>query len=245
MLSTNTQFEKNNHSACLIIHKEARNSTKKVICPTYFWLFSHFMFLFSHFSFFFLATRHILQFTMFDLISLQPAHNITKIKITSQSTTQEKVLHYQTKCLNIIILGIQYEFFLPPYQVTFFFVFGQDKDQKSFFSYYILVNILSTNYYGYFMTKKYLNNISYTNLLSLTCKQHSKIRKEHVFNKIYLFNNSLSYFYTARIWQNLITSKASKSSYSQMFYKIDVLEYFAKFTGKHLCWSHFLIKLQA
>ena len=103
---------------------------------------------------------------MVDLISLQLAHNITKIKITSQSTTQEKMLHYQTKCLNIIIFGTQYEFFLPPYQVTFFFVFGQDKDQKSFFSYYILVNILSTNYYGYFVTKKYLNNISYTVIIT-------------------------------------------------------------------------------
>ena len=28
-----------------------------------------------------------------------------------------------------------------------------------------------------------------------------------------------------------------------MFYKIGVLENFAKFTGKQLCWSHFLIKL--
>ena len=31
----------------------------------------------------------------------------------------------------------------------------------------------------------------------------------------------------------------------QMFYKVVVLEIFAKFTGKQLCWSHFLIKLQA
>ena len=31
----------------------------------------------------------------------------------------------------------------------------------------------------------------------------------------------------------------------QMFYKVVVPESFAKFTGKHLCWSHFLIKLQA
>ena len=30
-----------------------------------------------------------------------------------------------------------------------------------------------------------------------------------------------------------------------MFYKEVALESFAKFTGKHLCWNHFLIKLQA
>ena len=32
---------------------------------------------------------------------------------------------------------------------------------------------------------------------------------------------------------------------SQMFFKVGVLKNFANFTGKHLCWSLFLIKLQA
>ena len=36
-----------------------------------------------------------------------------------------------------------------------------------------------------------------------------------------------------------------KSSRWQMFFKIDVLEKFAIFAGKYLCWSYFLIKLQA
>ena len=45
------------------------------------------------------------------------------------------------------------------------------------------------------------------------------------------------------MWLNLVTSKAFRSSRSQMFYKIGVLKNFAKFTRKHLCWSHFLIKL--
>ena len=36
-----------------------------------------------------------------------------------------------------------------------------------------------------------------------------------------------------------------KSSRSQMFFKTDVLKNFAIFTEKHLCWSLFLIKLQA
>ena len=35
-----------------------------------------------------------------------------------------------------------------------------------------------------------------------------------------------------------------KSSRSQMFFKIDVLKNLAMFTGKHLCWSYFLIQLQ-
>ena len=32
---------------------------------------------------------------------------------------------------------------------------------------------------------------------------------------------------------------------SKIFYRIVVLESFAKFTGKHLSWSQFIIKLQA
>ena len=35
-----------------------------------------------------------------------------------------------------------------------------------------------------------------------------------------------------------------KSSLSQIFFKIDVLKKFAIFTGKHMCWIYFLIKLQ-
>ena len=36
-----------------------------------------------------------------------------------------------------------------------------------------------------------------------------------------------------------------RSSRSQMLFKIGILKNFAIFTGKHLCWSFFLIKLQA
>ena len=104
-------------------------------------------------------------------------------------------------------------------------------------SHQILMNILSMNFYNYFVTKKSLNNIL-CRKFSLNCKQHSKTRKESLnemsFNKI---------LYTARIYLNLITSKAFRSSRLHMFYKKDVLEDFAKFTGKHLCWNLFLIKL--
>ena len=37
----------------------------------------------------------------------------------------------------------------------------------------------------------------------------------------------------------------SRSSRLKMFFKIGVLKSFTIFTGKHLCWSLFLIKLQA
>ena len=35
-----------------------------------------------------------------------------------------------------------------------------------------------------------------------------------------------------------------RSSRSQMFFKIDVIKNFVNFTGKHLCWSLFLIKFK-
>ena len=39
--------------------------------------------------------------------------------------------------------------------------------------------------------------------------------------------------------------ETNRSSLSQMFFKIDVLKNFANFTRKPLCWSLFVIKLQA
>ena len=39
--------------------------------------------------------------------------------------------------------------------------------------------------------------------------------------------------------------KKSKSSRSQMFFEINSIKNFAIFTGKHLCWGLFSIKLQA
>ena len=44
---------------------------------------------------------------------------------------------------------------------------------------------------------------------------------------------------------SFVNSRMDRSSRSQMFLKIDVLKNFANFTGKHPCWSLFLIKLQA
>ena len=42
-----------------------------------------------------------------------------------------------------------------------------------------------------------------------------------------------------------IFQKTKRNSHPQMFFKTLVLKIFAVFTGKHLCWSLFLIKLQA
>ena len=107
-------------------------------------------------------------------------------------------------------------------------------------SHHILMNILCMNFYNYFVTKRTLNNAPYRKFL-LNCKQHSKTKR--IFKLNVFLIRFLPYLYTARISLNLIKSKAFRSSRSQMFHKIGVLENFAKFTGKYLCWNQFLIKL--
>ena len=97
-----------------------------------------------------LATRHILQFTIFDSISLQPARNITERALhSSQQKTKCRVNYNQNNYSNLIS-GSKYELFLPPYQITFFLAFGLT---KIFFSYHILTNILI---HILFCDKKYI-----------------------------------------------------------------------------------------
>ena len=73
-----------------------------------------------------------------------------------------------------------------------------------------------------------------TVLLQLLNKMHMK----------YVFHNRFSMIVPIKINQKAL-SLNFKSSRSQMFFKIGVLNNFAIFAGKHLCWSYFLIKLQA
>ena len=43
--------------------------------------------------------------------------------------------------------------------------------------------------------------------------------------------------FCSRILRLIVSHKRSRSSRSQVFFKIGVLENFTNFTGKHLCWS--------
>ena len=86
-----------------------------------------------------LATRHILQFTIFDSISLQPARNITEITLHSPQRKTKCRINYNQNNYSNLISGSRYELFFPPYQLTFFLPFGQ---AEIFFSYHILSNIL-------------------------------------------------------------------------------------------------------
>ena len=77
-----------------------------------------------------LATRHILQFIMFDSISLKTARNIMEIK---------NIYYNQNKYCNTMIFGTKYELLLSTYRITFFLAFGL---AKICFSHHILMNIL-------------------------------------------------------------------------------------------------------
>ena len=79
-------------------------------------LFSHFVFLFSFVYLLFLtllATRHILQFTIFDSISLQPARSITEIKLHSPRRKKKCRVNYNQNNYSNLIFGLNYELFLP------------------------------------------------------------------------------------------------------------------------------------
>ena len=48
------------------------------------------------------------------------------------------------------------------------------------------------------------------------------------------------------LWLQTLTDKnMKKQSLGDIFFKVGVLKHFANFIGKDLCWSLFLIKLQA
>ena len=50
------------------------------------------------------------------------------------------------------------------------------------------------------------------------------------------------FFFLNRFMEERSIPDKLKSSRSQMFFNIGALKNFANFTGKHLCWSLFLIK---
>ena len=59
---------------------------------------------------------------------------------------------------------------------------------------------------------------------------------------ICIINLLIGFYMVVILTLNWITCR---SSHSQVFYKIGALKNFEIFTGKHLCWSLILIKLQA
>ena len=74
--------------------------------------------------------------------------------------------------------------------------------------------------------------------------QNNKFQCSGLNNKNKLKTTYYVFFY-AKKRDGKQKTAVSRSRCSQMFFKMDVLKNFANFIGKHLCWSLFLIKLQA
>ena len=100
--------------------------------------------------------------------------------------------------------------------------------------------------YSWFLTKQNLVHIimnlsnfifmpiTFTNFLKEICHLCFSSLSFYLFSS-YLFVFFIFFFCVDNGW----------NSRSQMFFKIDVLKNFGNFTGKQLCWSLFLIKLQS
>ena len=77
---------------------------------------------------------------------------------------------------------------------------------------------------------------------------HSWGRSIRYSNRLYAIRMSLSTVsFLAQLHSGIrcLQNTFLRSNYSQMFFKKVLLENFAIFRGKDLCWSHFLITLQA
>ena len=78
-----------------------------VIYPYLSLLFSHLVFLYSPSFLFSSRQEKILQFTMFDLISLQPSHNITEIRNPQPKkkcyVNYNQELLQPTQCYNVFV----------------------------------------------------------------------------------------------------------------------------------------------
>ena len=81
---------------------------------------------------------------------------------------------------------------------------------------------------------------SCVDLIFIWVKPVHAIRRTHTLLCKLLLSNCVCWN-----WRKDWLFNTSRSSYSQMFFEIGVLKNFAIFTGKYLCWTLFLIKLQA
>ena len=86
------------------------------------------------------------------------------------------------------------------------------------------------------------------------CKNYQRLNTVSYFCKSFILDVSLGSEYVShyRIWIRLcfhyyyifhFESTKFRSSHLQMSFKIDAFKNFTIFTGKHLCWSVFVIKL--
>ena len=92
---------------------ETNNCFRMCIIPYIHICFYYFLILCFYFHLLFftlLATKHILQFTMFHIISLQTARNITEIKMLHSPRRKKKMLNFVVQSMNLSSLLIDFLF---------------------------------------------------------------------------------------------------------------------------------------
>ena len=100
---------------------------------------------------------------------------------------------------------------------------------------YFVIIFQSSNLHGgrYFciLMEYRVNNVSQGNVQSVTLLKLNSFIRDELDNKI----------------KNMLKTHVCQdnSSCLQVFFKIGLIKNFTEFTGKHLCWRPFLIKLQA
>ena len=82
--------------------------------------------------------------------------------------------------------------------------------------------------------RTFLQSQIFLYIWNFSCKWHFSLKTQKTLWKHILYDTIL--IFQQVFWIN-------RSSRSEMFFKIDILKNFAIITGKHLCWSPFLIKL--
>ena len=76
-------------------------------------------------------------------------------------------------------------------------------------------------------------------------KRKTELLRQHYYTSATFFYANLITLMGQEYDPNFINVGTGQSNRVQIFFKIDVLKNFVIFTGKNLCWSLFLIKLNA
>ena len=97
-----------------------------------------------------------------------------------------------------------------------------------------IYHIYLYNLYIISYTYHIINIYIYIYIFSISCI--------YTFTYIYIYLYIYLISFSLCMWLYVALDKSGRS---QMFLKLDVFKNFAMSTGKHLCWSLFLIKLQA
>ena len=110
------------------------------------------------------------------------------------------------------------------------------------------INFFIDNFQGFWLNEHILiaTSRSYKKCLKIVCKIVILYDGWNLATCTWNKQPAKEVFYKKMFWKASQNSELNtRSSHLQVFYQKGVLKNFAKFAGKHLCWSLFLLKLAA